>query len=83
MILGFQVFPTRVIAEVISGHYICLDERMIAESALNRELEWAEIPDSGYQSGGYGLVFYETYLPNFEAKRAKAAIANYREQLGV
>lgn len=75
--------PTKVVAEVRQGSLISLDETQAAEQALGQKLEWQEVEDSQETFGSYFQCLYQAILPNEQARIAKTAIVQYREQFSV
>lgn len=80
---SFSEIPTKVVAEVRNGSLINLDERLAAEKAIGRELDWKEVENSRHTAGSYFQSCFVTTLPNHEAKAARESIIKYRENFSV
>lgn len=74
---------TKVVAEVREGSLISLDERQPAEQAFGQKIEWQEVENSRETFGNYFQCLYQAILPNKQARIAKAAIIQYRQQFDV
>jgi hypothetical protein len=75
--------PTKLVAEVRQGSLINLDETKVVEQTLGQNLDWQEVEDSRETFGYYFQCLYQVILPNEKVRIAKAAIAQYRQQIDV